>query len=191
MDMNRVYPRLKGLFNDEFPDPLGASKGQEFSLEGEDALVYKDFAPGLGVFYALDEGSMFTYVQFKHLPEGMNVDVLHETAVLNMAKAFSEDIKMYGVEGDVLMLTNGGDFEATLMLLDELWPQMESHFEDSVCVAVPAKDLIFISATHQEEGREVLRKLVRRYFNEQETPGLLVRHIYELKDGRWNLVETV
>lgn len=106
-----------------------------------------------------------------------------------MAIAISEKTEVNGDPNDMMIVTNGGNFEATMLLADFLWEQIEPVFNDKICVAIPANDLLFIASKSNEVGRESLRRVVRFYFDENKTKGLIVRNIYERDDNAWKLIE--
>jgi uncharacterized protein YtpQ (UPF0354 family) len=101
-----------------------------------------------------------------------------------------EKTEINGDPANIMMLTNGGNFEAAMLLVDDMWENLEQVFNDEVCVAIPARDLLFIAGKNNPAGRESLRAIVRKFFDERETEGLLVRHIYARENKQWVLVET-
>lgn len=191
IDLNKVYPRIKGIYDDENPDPSPGLLSKELTLSHEDSPVYLPFAKGIGVFYMADQGDMYNIVQNRHLKNGLTIEKLHEYAVKNLVDLVSEKTEIQGDPENVMMVVNGGNFEATMLLADYFWEYAESVFNDKVCVAIPAKDLMFISAKDNVTGREALRNLIRKYFQDEGTQGLIVRNIYERIEGKWSFVETV
>jgi len=189
IDLNKVYPRIKGLYDEQNPDPSPLNH-MELAVSIDDAPVIKPLAKGIGICYMLDEGDRFQVIQNKRLSEDLTIDRLHEAALKNMAAAIADKTEMDGDPTNVMMLTNGGDFEATMLLADFLWSQIEPVFNDNVCVAIPTNDILFIAAKNNPEARESLRLAVRHYFENRETEGLIVRHIYERMNGEWIYVET-
>jgi uncharacterized protein YtpQ (UPF0354 family) len=189
VDLSKVYPRLKGIFTDDYPDPQH-HKGPELEISESESPIYKPFASGLAVFYALDGGTSYQLLQNKHLSADLTIDKLHDAAMTNMAKAIADATEVNGDPKNVMMVTNGGNFEAIMMMADFLWEQLDPVFNDTICVAVPARDLLFITAKNNLVGRESLRNIIRFYFDENETPGLITRHIYERTENGWNLLET-
>jgi len=176
IDLNKVYPRIKGLYDEQNPDPSPLNH-MELAVSIDDAPVIKPLAKGIGICYMLDEGDRYQVIQNKRLSEDLTIDRLHEAALKNMAAAIADKTEMDGDPTNVMMLTNGGDFEATMLLADFLWSQIEPVFNDHVCVAIPTNDILFIAAKNNPEARESLRLAVRHYFENRETEGLIV-HFY-------------
>jgi len=188
IDLKKVFPRIKGLFDDDNPDPVQTSV--EISVSSEDAPVIKPLAKGIGICYMLDKGDSYQIIQNRHLSDDLTIEKLHDAALTNMAIAIADKTEVNGDPQNVMMVTNGGNLEATMLLADFLWEQIEPAFNDKVCVAIPANDLLFIAGKNSLQGRETLRTLVKTYFDNQETKGLIVRHIYERENGTWTLIET-
>ena len=104
--------------------------------------------------------------------------------------AISDQTHINGEPGNAMMVTSGGNYEAAIILSDYICDQFEIILNDSICVAIPANDLLFVTAKQNPEGRKNLIKVVRHYFDDRETVGLIVRHIYERTAGGWLYVET-
>ena len=189
INLTKVFPRIKGLFDEETLDP-NLSGYTPVEMNEADRPVYEPFAEGLGIFYALDKGDHFLHVQNRHLSETITLEKLRETALNNMTKEVSDKTQISGDPSDIMMLINGGNFEAAMMLVDSIWDNLEQVLNDQVCIAIPAKDLLFIAGKNNPVGRESLRARVRQFFDDQETEGLLVRHIYTRENNQWVLLET-
>ena len=190
LDLKKVYPRIKGIFDDENPDPLSNNNTDAIQVSLDESPVFKPLSKGIAIFYMIDEGHSFQIIQNKHLTDDITIDKLHSAALTNMAIATSDKTEVNGDPNNVMMVTNGGNFEATMLLADFLWEQIEPVFKDKICVAIPANDLLFIAAKNNSNGRETLRQLVKRYFDDNETKGLIVRNIYERDANGWTFVET-
>ncbi len=107
-----------------------------------------------------------------------------------MATAISDKTEVNGDPTNIMMVTNGGNFEATMLLVDFLWDQIEPVFKDNICVAIPTNDVLLITAKNNLQARKNLKDLVRQYFEDKETKGLIVRYIYERVNGEWHYVES-
>ena len=183
IDLSKIYPRIKAFIHEDPNESV-------IELSLEDGPIYKPFAEELGIFYMLDTGDNYQMVQNKNLSEEITIDKIHEKALTNLAIAISDKTNIDGDPSDVMMVTNGGNFEATMLLMDFLWEQLQPVFNDEICVAIPANDLLFISAKNNPVGRESLRRIIRLYFDDNQTQGLVSRNIYEYDKGRWELIET-
>lgn len=122
-------------------------------LGEEDSPILKRIGGGLLVAYLVDEGDSFTYVQGRHLRvAGIDKDQLHARAVENLRNL---------AEGQVTIRQNGpthalffdGNFEASLILLDEMWDEdlVQYHGSEPV-VAIPARDVLCFCNASSVDG---------------------------------------
>jgi len=118
-------------------DPMPALK-----VEGDNAPVLKRLGCGLVVAYLVDQGDRFSYIQGRDLrATGINADQLHARAVANLEKLAEGrvTIRKYGA---IWALFCEGNFEASLILLDEMWDRaLSSYHEGEPIIAIPAAGL--------------------------------------------------
>ena len=189
IELTKVFPRIKALYDDETIDPNPS--GTPIDITGGDKLIHEPITKGLAIFYAIDQGNVFQLIQLKQLSTRITLKQLRDAALKNLTEATLDSIELRGDPANFLMLTNGGNYEATMILLDKIWMELEHLFDDQVCIAIPARDLLFISGKNNLVGRESLRSLVCKAFNEEDIRSLLVRHIYTREDNQWIYLETV
>lgn len=192
IDLDKVFPRVKAIFGDDIPDPHPQPnpEAEHLKLSNDDSPVFKDFTTGLAIFYAMDMGNKYQLIQNRHLSTTITQESLHAAALTNMEREVANRTEVHGDPSGTMMLANGGNFEAAMLLADGLWEKLRDVFKDEICVAVPARDLLFIAGKNNPAGREGLRAVVRRFFDEQATAGLLVRHIYAREANKWAMIET-
>ena len=190
VDLSKVFQRIKGIFDEETTDPKPNPNGAIMTLSESDSPVFQTLAKGLGIFYAIDKGNRYQLLQNRNLSDSVTLEDLRNAASKNMTAEVWEKTEINGDPANIMMLTNGGNFEAAMLLVDDMWENLEQVFNDEVCVAIPARDLLFIAGKNNPAGRESLRAIVRKFFDERETEGLLVRHIYARENKQWVLVET-
>ena len=190
VDLTRVYPRIKGIFDDEMPDPKPDPSQQVLEMSYAESPVYENFAKGIAIFYGIDTGYSYELVQNGHLSETITLEKLRAAALANMARDVSDKTQIDGDPANIMMLTNGGNFEATMILMEGVWENLEPVFNDQICIAIPARDLLFIAGRNNPVGMESLRAIIRKFFDERETQGLIVRHIYARENNQWILLET-
>jgi uncharacterized protein YtpQ (UPF0354 family) len=189
IDLGKVYPRIKGQYDEQNPEPFPENR-TEWSVSFDDSPVIKPLSKGIGICYMMDEGETYLVIQNKHLSKDLTIEILHEAALSNMTMVIAEKTEVRGDTENIIMVTNGGNFEASMILVDYFWGQMESIFQDEICVAIPANDLLFITAKNNSKARENLKKLVNQYFDNSETKGLIVKYIYERVGNEWKFSES-
>lgn len=121
------------------------------------AVKAEPLAADLWVVYAQDSPDRFQF-----LPADFEVDLeeLRQRALENL-RALLPPVEMHG-GGPVFMLTAGGNFEASLLLLDALWDELAGHVEGEPVVAVPSRDVLILTGSASPEGIAQARELVAR-----------------------------
>jgi uncharacterized protein YtpQ (UPF0354 family) len=89
--------------------------------------------------------------------------------------------------GNIFAVLMGGDFEASLILLDAFWDkQLRQFVKGDYAVAVPARDMLAFCDASSEAGLDELRQVIQRVF-----PGgdhLLSDRIYVRRQLRWQVL---
>ena len=61
------------------------------------------------------------------------------------------------------MMTAGGDYEASLLLFDDIWRGGKIKMNGDIVVAVPAKDVLLITGSNNRKGIAAVRELAAKY----------------------------
>lgn len=83
-----------------------------------------------------------------------------------------------------IMLTCGGHYEASLLLYDHVWEQLAPHVDGDVVVAVPARDLVFVTGSRDREGLKKLEEIVDDAY-ERDLPHLLTPRLARRTGDDW------
>lgn len=142
---NRVY--VKGL--------------KKLRKEGKGPkLVSEKLVGDLYIVYAFDsEFSMqlMSSDSLKELP--LKRSQLRDIAIRNLR----ERLPPTSVEGyeSLVMLTAGGTFESSLILIDEIWNKDNFPFEGDLVVFVLARDTLLVTGTEEKEGLAAARDYIQ------------------------------
>jgi uncharacterized protein YtpQ (UPF0354 family) len=144
--------------------PALVNSGPTIDLPFENSPVFTDLGNGLMVTYIVDEGDVFKYIQHRHLTSaGLTVEELHKSAVKNLANIARINGLKINPYGSIFPLILGGNFEASLILVDELWDEWVGHLTPSgAIVALPCRDVLAFCDASSDAGIEELRRLVIR-----------------------------
>ena len=116
--------------------------------------------------------------------EAEGIDSLIDLRRLALGNFYAEFPEVSYHEFDsVCMVTAGGYYELTLLLTDPLWDERQIEVDGEYVVAIPNRDLLFVTGSENEKGMRALRGLVERNFGEVADPVsevILIR-----KDGVW------
>lgn len=144
--------------------------------------VHEDLNDELVVVYAIDTPSNIAYLNPGEL-DGLGVrrDELRALAVRNLRGLLP------GIEvqrGDTLsMVIADGNYEASLLLFDDLWARESERMRGAPVAAVPARDLLLFADSADADAVAQLREVAARAHAEA-TYGLTDR-IFLLGDSGW------
>jgi uncharacterized protein YtpQ (UPF0354 family) len=89
------------------------------------------------------------------------------------------------------MVRLDGDLEASLLLVDWLWPQLARGMPGETIVAVPSRDVLVVSGTEVTGGVDTLRGAVRRVWENprMDSKLLLTRSLLVRRGDSWQVFE--
>ncbi len=173
---------LKG----ELPD---TDSSTAFPLAYGDKPVLVPFAPGLLCAYLWDEGGRFSYVQRRHLLASQTDEArLHASAIENLKRRVGANLQLHA-QGPSWMLTCEGNFEASLLMVDELWEEvLREQAGGQPVAAAPARDVLCFCPSTRADGIEQLRGIVERVWAGGEH--LVSKQLFMRRAGRWSTLDT-
>ena len=123
--------------------------------------VYEDFSPDLIVVYAEDSPKQIRYLA----PEDLELAKVKRSELRALAcenlKRLLPKIERQGTNG-LYVITAGGDYEASLLVLDSIWSGGQMDVNGDVVVAVPTRDLLLVTGSRNQEGIEKVRQMVSK-----------------------------
>jgi uncharacterized protein YtpQ (UPF0354 family) len=172
--VSNVFPRFY---------PILPSVGEaDMILSEADSPVERRFLADLMIFYAFDLGDSFELVSNSVRESlGASEEELHQAAVRNL-RALNLEVATHRGER-LTMLTAGGNFEATLLLLPELWDSVINGIAGDIIAAVPARDIILFTDDSVPPNLAELRKRTSQAIEKAEKP--LSRHFFRRRDTEW------
>jgi uncharacterized protein YtpQ (UPF0354 family) len=172
--LSKVFPRFY---------PILPSVGEaDVTLSRDDSPVERPFLADLMIFYAFDLGDQFEMVSYGELVAlGVSDLELHDAALKNL-RALNLEVRTHrGTH--FIMLTAGGNFEATLLLPPEIWESVAAMVHGDIVASVPARDVLLF--TGDSEGRDIaeLRKRTSQMVEKADKP--LTRCFFKRVAGSW------
>jgi uncharacterized protein YtpQ (UPF0354 family) len=139
---SKIYPVIKVELSDNTQADL--------ELSDDDKPVFKKIVGDLLCFYGVDKGSHFELILQRQLPENIGIEELDKYAHDNLLSFISDKTCIQQTAFGGIGFTCGGEYEAALVTMPEIWDMVFERLGDSVVFAVPAKDMIvFVNAAHQ------------------------------------------
>lgn len=144
------------------------------------AAYYERLNAELVVLYAFDsEYSMAIASRQAIEAAGVPLPELRQLAVDNLMARLPEITR----QGDdtLSMLVAGGNFEASLLLVDALWNKDNFHVRGDIVAFVPSRDVLLVTGSDDADGLAQARRLIRdNAWSYMISPQGFVR-----RDGTW------
>lgn len=160
-------------------------EGVALSMSEADSPALLSLGNGLLVSYVVDEGESFSYVQNRHLVEAnLSLAQLHEQACSNLSVIAKEKLQVQEY-GEIYAVILDGNFEASLILLNDLWEKGLSRLiQSGYTAALPARDVLAFCESSSPEGISELRSLVSRLAGGDH---LLTPSLYRRVGNQWEI----
>lgn len=141
----------------------------DVTISEEDSPVERRLVADLLVWYAFDAGTQYQIVAKRDLALlGVTKEELHERALQNLRELRLE-IRSHAVDR-IMMLTAGGNNEATLILLPEVWASVAQMVAGKVVASVPARDVIYVAGDADPENLADLRRKTSKLIEQADKP---------------------
>lgn len=163
-------------------EPLPGETVVELSLD--DSPVMLDLGNGLLVAYLVDEGATYGYVQHRDLETaGLSEAELHAMGLKNLSALAERRLEVHP-HGAIFAVLMGGTFEASMLLLDDLWEHSLSHYvSGDFLAAIPARDVLAFGDASSAPAVSELNAVVERLLNNGSAE--LATGLYRRAGGRW------
>lgn len=159
---DKIFPWPKAAL------PASADTGENSGEEIFVNLVTKEFMGDLVLTFAVDEDEHFSLLQWKDVPEGMDVAALFALACKNMANAV--EFEFTGTNYGGYGILAGGDHEAGALCLDFIWDFCAREIAQDLVVAVPARDCLFMALADDAEQIAAMQALSKDIFENGDVP---------------------
>jgi uncharacterized protein YtpQ (UPF0354 family) len=151
VDQSRIVPVIKPqLWIDGVRRLHESLKTPEAASE----LLTEPFNTELGIVYAEDRPRSVRYLMTRD-----NIGdrgKLHDLALENLSHILPK-IEMRSGDDNIWQISAGGDYEASLLLVDPLWSTGRIKVDGDIVVAIPAKGALFVTGSRNEAGLARLR----------------------------------
>jgi Protein of unknown function (DUF1444) len=141
-----------------------------------------------GVMYLVDEGDRYRYVSEDDLKDSaVSVEQLHRIGLENLIKLVNGDqpgLSIIGAESPYHGLAMGGQFEASLVLLDALWDgALKKFIPNGLVLAIPNRDVCLFCDARSVQAIAQIRDLAANSVKSGDHP--LSATLITRVNGRW------
>jgi hypothetical protein len=162
--------------------------GDAVTLPDSYIPVVERLTPYLWTAYVFDLPGRFDYVtplDCAHL--GLGPANLRSLAVRNLTER--RDKPKIRWHGGALTLTLDGNLEASLLLVDHVWPQVSPGVAGDLVAAVPSRDTLVVTGTDNPVGMKFLELCVDEVWRTAETRILLTKKLLIRRYGAWDQLD--
>lgn len=155
LDPARIVPVIKDRPWLEETKKALANRGAEKLPQN----VYEGYNDELVIVYAEDSPRNVRYFGPDDLAEAkIDRKDLRSLATENLKKIIPK-MERHGANG-LFMIVAGGDYEASLLLFDNLWDEMKSQVKGDVVAAIPTRDLLVVTGSEDAQGIQSMKKII-------------------------------
>jgi uncharacterized protein YtpQ (UPF0354 family) len=174
VDRSRIVPVVKDRqWLDELHNSLRLKgvKQEHLAerLNNELVIVYAEDDPHRMRYLTIEDGA------------GIGRAELRALAVANLKRLLPK-IEM-STDGDVSLISVGGDYEASLLLIDEIWSGGQIKVNGDIVVAIPARDVLLVTGSRSRAGLKRVRELAAKFA--AEAPYRLTEALFVYRNGQF------
>jgi uncharacterized protein YtpQ (UPF0354 family) len=174
LDRTRIIPVIKDRqWLDELHNTLKA-KGvaqQHLADRFNDELV---------IVYAQDDPNRMRYLTTQE-DFGLSREALRTLAIENLKRLLPK-IEMRRI-GGVGLMSAGGNYEASLLLIDDIWSGGQVKVNGDIVVAIPTRDALLVTGSRSRSGLKLVRELTAKF--KAQGPYELTDTLFRYRDGRF------
>ena len=139
--------------------------GPVVELSHDDSPVLKTLGQGLLAAYLVDEGPNFRYVPNRECaPAGFDTEELHRVGIMNLAALAQTELEVRSYRG-IFVALMGGNFEASMILVDTFWEEVVPAFlPGPIVAAFPARDILSFGEAGSPAVMAELEAVIGRTF---------------------------
>ena len=144
--------------------------------------VYEDLNSDLVIVYAFDSPRNIRYLSPENL-DSLNLkrSELRALACENLERLLPK-IEVHGQDG-YYMITAGGDYEASLILIDGVLSNNAMEVRGETIIAIPTRDLLLVTGSRDKENIQKMKDLVKEVSTDG-TPYRLTEKLFILRKGK-------
>jgi uncharacterized protein YtpQ (UPF0354 family) len=174
LDRTRIVPVIKDRqWLDELHNTLKARGVAQQHLADR-------FNNELVIVYAQDDPERMRYLTTQE-DLGLSREALKALAIENLRRLLPK-IEMRRV-GDVALMSAGGNYEPSLLLIDDIWSSGQIQVDGDIIVAIPARDVLMVTGSRSRSGLKLVREMAAKW--KSQGPYELTDTLFRYRDGRF------
>jgi hypothetical protein len=195
IDPQLLFPRLAAdRAHAIYQRDLGRHMRMPVSSDSEarSSIVTVPMLEDLAVQFVQDREKGFDFIR-EHDRQGAEVwddMALIQQSFRNLKDKIGEDLQLILLDNGLSRVASGGKYEASFLLLSNLWLNLEAEFGTEMYAAIPCHNLLLVGKENDRNAILELQNAVRGVFFEEDQDSLLSKAVYRRFDGEWRIVAT-
>jgi uncharacterized protein YtpQ (UPF0354 family) len=175
LDRTRIVPVIKDRpWLEEVNDKIRAQVGKDAPL-----MASEHFNKELVIVYALDDSKGMRFLQ-AHEVAGIERGELRTLALENLLRIMPKT--QMATNGRFGMMIAGGDYEASLLLYDNIWTDGTVKVKGDIVVAIPMRGMLLVTGSQDRAGLQAMREIVAK---NADAPYRLTTTLFVYRKGRF------
>ena len=152
-------------------------------------MVIRNICDDLNCLYVYDNESGLEIILESELNKlSITKDELHEIAMSNYRQLVSQRLNAQN-NGEAFWFILDGNLEAGLVLVDEIWDQVEGHLNEEIVICVPSRDVIIATGKSNENVIADFTEKAKQILTTGDHP--LSNNWFIRKDKQWNVFRKI
>lgn len=177
VNIDKIIPIIKNKRFVKSVKEINASFEQDHILEAYNEELF--------IFYAEDKEESIYYLSNQDLKDiNFPIENVKEKAIENLKNTVK--FRREGKDGYYAIMA-GGSFEASFILLQEIWNHENFPVDGNLVIGVPARDVLFVTGSNDSKNLQKLNDLVKNV-NEGGNH-IISEKIFELVNGKFEVMK--
>lgn len=185
-----IFPYFKQLSvsdgaTQKLPENLSETRQEIVYEVPEVKFVIKHICEDLNCLYAIDSSSSYEIIQQRHLDDWkIDQSQLEQIALDNLTTLTMTNLSVQGDTNGLMFVLNGS-LEAAIVLMDQIWDQLEEQIGETIVIAVPSRDVLLATGASNNAMLESFNKTAADIYKSADYP--LSKNFFVRNGGAWKL----
>mgnify|MGYP002778175872 CR=1 FL=1 len=191
---NKIFPYFKqflapSVTTDALPNDFTKLDNKKTYDIPQAKIVFLNICEDLNCLYAVDMGNSFDIIQERHLADwNIDQDTLHLKAIENFRSLMVQKMTAKGDTNGIMFIIDG-NLEAGLVLIEEIWTQLEEQIGEPIVITVPSRDVIMATGRSNRTMIDTFKANSKEILLNGNHP--LSKNMFIRESGQWRLFERI
>ena len=178
IDFNEIKSKILPVIKIQ----TNSGSNQAISLPKEDQPVVKIIAGDLVCLYGINKGNYFELVKKSNISDSLNITILDKIARQNLLNEIGKKIQLQQTDFGAYGFTCGGEYEAAMITLPEIWEIITQKLGSNIVFCVPSKDVCLFAGENDLMAINKLKEIIYKVHTNGDH--LLSKKLFLYKQGQ-------